>query len=362
MLSQNRVLAAVLVVCVCQFATLDAGEPSAERGMQPIASVQPTHVTIAPIPYFRQMAKPGVSPDGFFPAGTPFETLRRVPSYYRVRVEDGTEVLVTADDLAEHTKPATALRFTFSAESIRKLQDRACTAAYRSSAVKPTDDQERETAPASRPRKGLPWKKSSLDPMAVLDVFTPMRIKNGYVLRGYRWAAGGNAEGVVWALPEDAEFPEPARVQDEDIRGRPKPPSAIDNLTSAIEGDRSPWSYLCASILYRDLDELGARWHGMHWTCETILDHNPVTAGLPAETHPRHRAWKPEDGDWTAPEPDEWSPVVVVEGDKVIVTFHTYGYLGREHICRHVDTYTLGSYEFERKLKILAWGPIFTLF
>ena len=34
---------------------------------------------------------------------------------------------------------------------------------------------------------------------------------------------------------------------------------------SAREGNDSPWSYLAASILGREIEEFGAVWHGCKW-------------------------------------------------------------------------------------------------
>src|SRR5690606_6300114 len=53
------------------------------------------------------------------------------------------------------------------------------------------------------------WSKSSTDPMRLLEVFPTLQLKPGYTLRAYTFASGGNGNGVVWAMPVNAEFPEP---------------------------------------------------------------------------------------------------------------------------------------------------------
>lgn len=50
--------------------------------------------------------------------------------------------------------------------------------------------------------------KSTVDPMAVLAVFKPLRIKEGSVLRAYQFREGGTGNGFVWAMPVDVEFPD----------------------------------------------------------------------------------------------------------------------------------------------------------
>ena len=52
------------------------------------------------------------------------------------------------------------------------------------------------------------WSKSRHDPNKLLDLFKPLRLKDGFVLRAYLFREGGNGNGVVWAMPADAEFPE----------------------------------------------------------------------------------------------------------------------------------------------------------
>jgi hypothetical protein len=43
----------------------------------------------------------------------------------------------------------------------------------------------------------------------------------------------------------------------------------------AIEGDGTPWSYLLASFLSRDGEELGAVWHGCYWRTHALLLESP---------------------------------------------------------------------------------------
>src|SRR4051812_41458887 len=52
------------------------------------------------------------------------------------------------------------------------------------------------------------WSKSSVDLSAVVAAFEVLHVKPGYAFRGYQFRSGGNGNGVVWALPEDAPFPE----------------------------------------------------------------------------------------------------------------------------------------------------------
>ena len=101
----------------------------------------------------------------------------------------------------------------------------------------------------------------------LLRVFDALWLKPGFALHAYRFRAGGNGNGIIWAVPADAPLIAPddcARVEDGWLQP-PRPPAAVP-LMQAIEGDGSPWSYLSASILSREAAEFGALWHGCVWS------------------------------------------------------------------------------------------------
>ena len=142
----------------------------------------------------------------------------------------------------------------------------------------------KRAATLARPSRDGPegWSKSNVDPMKVLAVFKEsLWIKDGLILRAYQFRDGmGNGNGVVWAMPVDADCPEPSecRRQRDRFLQPPKPPAALADMMKAIDGDGSPWSYLCASLLARELAEFGAMWHGCGWSEHAILGTNPFTA------------------------------------------------------------------------------------
>ena len=73
----------------------------------------------------------------------------------------------------------------------------------------------------------------------------------------------------------------------------------------AIEGDGSPESYLCASLLARELHEFGAMLHGCNWSTHTILDQNPLAVGNSLQLL-NAPSGTPEQWKWLAPEPVQW--------------------------------------------------------
>ncbi len=123
------------------------------------------------------------------------------------------------------------------------------------------------------------WQLCPVDPMELLAMFKPLRIKAGFVLRAYVYRSGSDANGVVWALPKDAPLPEVHTDENTPweqamfaMFGRidqPRPPGALDDVMQAIEGDGSPWSFVCASLFAREAAEFGARWHGC-WKCYLV--------------------------------------------------------------------------------------------
>ena len=201
------------------------------------------------------------------------------------------------------------------------------------------------------------WSKSSINPMDVLAVFEPLRIKDGYILRAYHYRENTDAHGFVWAMPVDADFPEPQHCpRDNVLLGTPKPPTAFEDFMEAIEGDGSPWSYFCASLLGRELRELGAALHGCNWSTHAILDKNPLTE--PSQSEARHSpSGGQEQWTWLEPEPSQWQPSVFGNDDSHTVTFLTFSGYRRESIYHHADWFSREAYRFTTQSTLVASGP-----
>lgn len=219
---------------------------------------------------------------------------------------------------------------------------------------------------ARGPEGGAGWSVGKLDAKGFVSVFEPLRIKNGVVLRSYVFREGGNGNGVVWALPADAEFPPPDRCP----KGKylpdlhmpvPRPPAAFASVMAQIEGDASPWSYLAASLLRRELQEYGAMWHGHKWSTHKILESDPlrdVDRERAADADPMMTPRGPRsEWKWVGKQPDDWRPCVEISGDRVIVTFYTYCGWERQRVFMHTDRYSVGNYDAESETTELAKGP-----
>ena len=221
---------------------------------------------------------------------------------------------------------------TFSITKVNRLRRRA--------------ERAREIDPGDR---GGGWQKSPVDPMDLLRVFKPLRMRPGYTLCAFV-IGQGNGEGVVWAVPEDAAMPE---VDAEaGLFDPPRPPDAIEDFRGAIVGDGSPWSYLCASLFAREAAEFGAEWSGCWWSDWTIIGMEPAAMTKRARSTLGIR----DIGRfaWEEPKPEVWEPSVTVRDDGVVVTFH--GYTGLEHarISRWEDRYECHSYAFTTREIVVA--------
>ncbi|MGV3263459.1 hypothetical protein [Cytobacillus pseudoceanisediminis] len=117
------------------------------------------------------------------------------------------------------------------------------------------------------------WSISAENPEDIIHGFSQLKIKKEYKLRGYQYFSGGNGNGIVWAIPASEELPHPDFCDrlDEMFLGPPKPEIALADFMGAIEGDRSPLSYLQAAIAWHELHEFGAMWHGCSWGQDRIL-------------------------------------------------------------------------------------------
>ena len=194
------------------------------------------------------------------------------------------------------------------------------------------------------PQQG--WAKSDVDPLEIVSIFSPLLVKEGYVLRAYQFRSGLDGNSVLWAMPEGTEFPEPADCPHlDDFLGCPKPPAALDNYMAVIEGDGTPWSYLCASLLGRELSAFGAVGHGCSWGSHTILGEDPFESDHPPGERMSEAGFdRPEEWTWQEERPTEWRPRVCVDGDTVVSCFYSYSRMGLEAIYQHTDTCQAGSY------------------
>jgi hypothetical protein len=214
-----------------------------------------------------------------------------------------------------------------------------------------------------------------LDPTSIVRAFDCLALRRDWVLRAVLVGDTSGHSACTFALPR-GEMP----ALDEQIASlspRPDPPHIVDRVPyllppnwtlrfmQAIEGDGSPRSYLCASLLLRELTDFAVDWHDYlthDWSAHLILPGWPPPTRAEMEGRParaptvflRDEDWQP-DGEaaapwwerltWSGPHPEP--PEVRMSEREVVVEFCTYRppFYDPEEVWRHIDTYRVGSYD-----------------
>lgn len=203
------------------------------------------------------------------------------------------------------------------------------------------------------------WSRLPVDMQPMLASFFPLNLDPGYQLAVYFLRDGRESESRVWALPAGEGLPP---VRDPEVEPA-RPPHALPDLMQAIRGDGSPFSYLAASILARELAEFAAFGHARQWGSEAIL-----IAQMEAAAVGDTGAGDAEDGiarldagewedvawEWHIPLPQNLAPLVSRRGDRSVVEFYTVTGLGGNRIVRYVDTYHGPGYRFSSQSVVVA--------
>ena len=197
-----------------------------------------------------------------------------------------------------------------------------------------------------RPKSG--WSIGYLDAEKFYKTYFSLSIKEDYKICIFKWydSIGGN--GIPYCLPKKSSETDVLSKWILKNKGKPesqyqKPDNALDNLMEAINGDETPLSYLSASIFYREVNELGAFWHGISWGSHHYIDQ---------ENDIKHL----NDLTWIETKPKDFRPVVYENDENFIVTFYTFTGLLREAIYQHQDIYEKGSYLLDTNTKTVAEG------
>ncbi len=200
------------------------------------------------------------------------------------------------------------------------------------------------------------WSQNTMDPMALLAFFKPLRLKPGYKLCAYQFRNCSSGRGAVWAIPVDVLYPEPVSLSPDDP---PRPLGALDDFMKAIEGDGSPRSYLYASLLAREFEDFGGYGEGALWMTHLILDGDPWLNpnGAAHALAGQGFSTRVKDWTWAEPKPLDWCPMVHVNDTTVRVRFYAFSSFGRQRIIYFEDRYQKGSYVFERVEREVASGP-----
>lgn len=188
------------------------------------------------------------------------------------------------------------------------------------------------------------WSIAKDNPENIIKGFSQLHIKREYKLVGYQYSSGGNGNGIVWAIPSNQVQPSVHFCEEtqEGFLKPPKPKSAIEDFMKAIDGDRSPLSYLQAAICYHDLHEYGAMWHGVSWGEDQILpidDSDYIESGNVKDYLESIESWVE-----LKEIPDILSPHFFYENGHPIIIFYTMNPIGTMKLNRYIHTFNNGDY------------------
>jgi hypothetical protein len=187
------------------------------------------------------------------------------------------------------------------------------------------------------------WFISATNPGTVFHKLPGLRLKPGLRWAAYLYRLGDDGQGKVWALPEHLSVTahlQKALTQSGDGSQPPQPDGSLEDFMDAVAGDRTPLSFLIASLLRRELLELGALGRSCDWGQHQLIDNVPPQA-----------QWK-----WRSEGVKDLSAKVRLFPDgKAVVEFFTCRVNSPVAICQHLDQYAAGQYKalcFDRTIAI----------
>ena len=134
------------------------------------------------------------------------------------------------------------------------------------------------------------WSLSPINPAVAFAHLSHLKLQKGWKLVGYEFVSGGNGNGGslrcsrIEQLDLSSCIPSDKEVVPGVVLATPRP-RGPQNASWTQSNQTEPLrAYVQASLLYRELEEFGARWHGCSWGANTILLSDPwsqkVTPGF----------------------------------------------------------------------------------
>jgi hypothetical protein len=177
------------------------------------------------------------------------------------------------------------------------------------------------------------WFISTVDVSSVFARLPGLKLKPNYRLVTYLLRDVKGGMGSTWAIPDhrSATVNLEEALKAASLRDNPPyPEGALLNIMAAIEGDRSPLSFMMASILQRELQEFGRCGADVDWGHHRFIS-----------TVPQQRQWH-----WRMAAPSDLEPKVRLLPDgQAAVEFFTCRVAPPVAIFRHVDHYPVGQYQ-----------------
>jgi len=180
------------------------------------------------------------------------------------------------------------------------------------------------------------WFVSSINPGDALLQLKGLTVKPGLRLVPYLLRTGDGGVGHICAVPEDNSTTTAlvsALPENEEWHYPPYPKGSMNHTMMALEGDRSPASYMVASILLREMKEFGATGKDCQFTHHRLIERIPTQL-----------QWR-----WKAKTPKNLSPKVKVTQTGAAVEFYSCRTQKPYALFHHLDIYSGESYMPESK-------------
>lgn len=187
------------------------------------------------------------------------------------------------------------------------------------------------------------WFISLINPGAALLKLPGLRLKADCRLVSYLYRSTEDGVGVIFAVPERSSTTahlEEALHRSAGLNQPPKPQDALAHTMDAIEGDRSPVSFMVASLLHREFQEFGALGNHCRWKHHHLIDTIPAQA----DCH-----WQVEQ-----PVKDLAAKAKVMPDGQAVVEFFSYRTGKATVIYRHFDHYANHQYRPTTSNKAIA--------
>ncbi|NNM32104.1 MAG: hypothetical protein HKO53_03520 [Gemmatimonadetes bacterium] len=166
------------------------------------------------------------------------------------------------------------------------------------------------------------WHSDLVDPVQVIEAFD-LWLRDDVHARTHHHVSTEGVRGVVWVcsgrLDPSVEPPPWSGREDP-----PRPANWVEPM-EAVGFAPGAWSFLCASVLVRELDELGHTGAFARWSKRELCDGSlPVPVGIDF---------------WDADPPADLRPEVIEDSIGTTVRFHTFR---RDPLVvyRHEDRFT----------------------
>jgi len=199
------------------------------------------------------------------------------------------------------------------------------------------------------------WSLSPVDPSKALHALPHLRMADGWQWITFQYVSGGDGNSVTFAVSEDrteeartwlgeciATGGDPFKYQHSGYG----PPESKSSFMDVVIGDGSPESFSQASLLMREIRDIGALWHGVGWgVCEILYRQWPTGV---------ESAWELMDG---CRLPADSTPLVIQEENLARCRFYMESEMGGWTISLLEDIYFGTSMRPAAVDKLIARNP-----